>query len=74
MKDTADKNIRIIAEGGSRKDTLDIINGELKSGRWAVKNGGRDVDRAEGISRRKAAHRLAILSGFKFNRSTGNYE
>ena len=74
MKDTADKNIRIMAEGGSRKDTLDIINGELKSGRWAVKNGGRDVDRAEGISRRKAAHRLAILSGFKFNRSTGNYE
>lgn len=74
MKDTADKNIRIMAEGGSRKDTLDIINGELNSGRWAVKNGGRDVDRAEGISRRKAAHRLAILSGFKFNRSTGNYE
>lgn len=74
MKDTADKNIRIMAEGGSRKDTLDIINGELKSGRWAVKNGGRDVDRAEGMSRRKAAHRLAILSGFKFNRSTGNYE
>ena len=74
MKDTADKNIRIMAEGGSRKDTLDIINGELKSGRWAVKNGGRAVDRAEGISRRKAAHRLAILSGFKFNRSTGNYE
>ena len=74
MKATADKNIRIMAEGGSRKDTLDIINGELKSGRWAVKNGGRDVDRAEGISRRKAAHRLAILSGFKFNRSTGNYE
>lgn len=74
MKGTADKNIRIIAAGGSRKDTLDVINAELGAGRWFVKNGGRDSDRANGISQRKAAHRLAILSGFKFNRGTGKYE
>lgn len=74
MKGAADKNIRIIAAGGSRKDTLDVINGELDAGRWYVKNGSRDSDRANGISQRKAAHRLAILSGFKFNRSTGKYE
>ena len=74
MKGAADKNIRITAAGGSRKDTLDIINGELGAGRWFVKNGGRAVDRADGMSRRKAAHKLAIMSGFKFNRSTGKYE
>ena len=74
MKGAADKNIRTIAAGGSRKDTLDVVNAELGAGRWFVKNGGRDFDRADGISRRKAAHRLAILSGFKFNRGTGKYE
>ncbi len=74
LKGPADQFIRFIAEGGSRKDTLDVVNGELLSGRWRVKNGGRDEDRVEGLSRRKAAHRLAILSGFKFNRSTGKYE
>ena len=74
MKGAADKNIRTIAAGGSRKDTLDVVNAELGAGRWFVKNGGRDSDRADGISRRKAAHRLAILSGFKFNRGTGKYE
>ena len=74
LKGPADQFIRFIAEGGSRKDTLDIVNGELLSGRWRVKHGGRDEDRVEGLSRRKAAHRLAILSGFKFNRSTHQYE
>ena len=74
LKGPADQFIRFIAEGGNRKETLEIINGELLSGRWRVKHGGRDEDRVEGLSRRKAAHRLAILSGFKFNRSTGNYE
>ena len=74
LKGPADQFIRFIAEGGNRKETLEIINGELLSGRWHVKHGGRDEDRVEGLSRRKAAHRLAILSGFKFNRSTGNYE
>lgn len=74
LKGPADQFIRFIAEGGNRKETLEIINGELLSGRWRVKHGGRDEDRVEGLSRRKAAHRLAILSGFKFNRSTGSYE
>ena len=74
LKGPADQFIRFIAEGGSRKDTLDVVNGELLSGRWRVKNGGRDEDRVEGLSRCKAAHRLAILSGFKFNRGTGKYE
>ena len=74
LKGPADQFIRFIAEGWNRKETLEIINGELLSGRWRVKHGGRDEDRVEGLSRRKAAHRLAILSGFKFNRSTGSYE
>lgn len=74
MKGSADKSIRILVEGGSREDTLDLINGELGAGRWYVKNGSRAVDRADGMSRRKAAHKLAIMSGFKFNRGTGKYE
>ena len=74
LKGPADKFIRFIAEGGNRKETLEIINGELLSGRWRVKHGGRDEDRVEGLSRRKAAHRLAILQGFKLNRSTHKYE
>ena len=70
----ADKDIRVIAAGGSRDETLGVINGELSSGRWYVKNGGRDSDRAEGMARRKAAHRLALLSGFTYNPKTHQYE
>ncbi|MDY3228832.1 MAG: hypothetical protein SOW92_04180 [Kiritimatiellia bacterium] len=74
LKGPADQFIRFIAEGGSRKDTLDVVNRVLLSGRLRVKNGRRDEDRVEGLARRKAAHRLAIQSGFKFNRGTGKYE
>jgi len=70
----ADKDIRVIAAGGSRGETLDVINGELSSGRWFVKNGGRDSDRADGMARRKAAHRLALLSGFTYNSNNHRYE
>ena len=73
MKDRAEREVSATAENGSRLD-LGTLNDELKASRYWVKNGNRDEDRAFGIARRKAAHRLALLSGYKYNPATHQYE
>ena len=73
MRGSAEREVRATAQDGARLD-LGTLNDELKASRYWVKKGSRAEDRAGGIARRKAAHRLAIMAGYKYNRSTGLYE
>ena len=65
---------RFVSEGGTRDDSKKVLNDELSASRWWVKNSGNDSKKVDAIARRKAAHRVAISLGFKYNRATHQYE
>ncbi len=70
----AEEGVRVTVDDLGKLDRGEL-NNFLTATRSVLKYPqSRRVNRAEAIAERKAAHRLAILSGYKFNRSTGLYD
>lgn len=72
FKRPAEMFARFMGEGRTRTDALEGLNGMITQGRRSVKAGGETA--AAGIAERRAAHRVAISLGFKYNSSTHQYE
>lgn len=72
FKAPAEMFARFMGEGRTRTDALKGLNGMITQGRRSVKAGGETA--AAGIAERRAAHRVAISLGFKYNPTTHQYE
>ena len=71
-KVAAETFARFMGAQKSRADIVSGLNGMLQQGRRGVRAGGESA--AAGIAERKAAHRVAIQMGFKYNSRLRKYE